>query len=40
MPCRANVGALFDVHGQVLIAKRIADDGPEIILPRHEWQMP
>ncbi len=24
----------------MLIARRIADDGPEIILPGHEWQMP
>ena len=38
---RPNVGiALFDVQGRVLIARRLADDGPEIILPGHEWQMP
>ena len=24
----------------MLIARRIGDDGPEIILPGHEWQMP
>ena len=41
LPYRPTVGiALFDGHGRVLIARRIADDGPEIILPGHEWQMP
>jgi putative (di)nucleoside polyphosphate hydrolase len=40
-PYRANVGiALFNRLGQVLIARRIGDDGPEIILPGYEWQMP
>ena len=40
-PYRWNVGiALFNLEGQVLIARRLADDGPEIILPGYEWQMP
>jgi putative (di)nucleoside polyphosphate hydrolase len=40
-PYRPNVGiALFDRRGRVLIARRIEDDGPEIIRPGHEWQMP
>jgi putative (di)nucleoside polyphosphate hydrolase len=40
-PYRANVGiALFNVAGQVLIGRRFRDDGPEIILPGLEWQMP
>lgn len=38
---RANVGiALFNAAGLVLIARRLRDDGPEIIYPGHEWQMP
>lgn len=38
---RPNVGvALFNAEGQVLIARRFRDDGPEIILPGLEWQMP
>lgn len=38
---RPNVGiALFNREGLVFIARRIGDDGPEIILPGHEWQMP
>lgn len=38
---RANVGvALFDARGRVLIARRIGDDGPEVVSPGHEWQMP
>ncbi|SCX83484.1 RNA pyrophosphohydrolase [Microvirga guangxiensis] len=38
---RPNVGiALFNGSGQVLIARRLGDDGPEIIAPGHEWQMP
>jgi putative (di)nucleoside polyphosphate hydrolase len=41
LPYRLNVGiALFDRTGRVLIARRLGDDGPEIILPGHEWQMP
>ena len=41
LPYRPNVGvALFDRHGRVLMAKRIADDGPETIEPGREWQMP
>jgi putative (di)nucleoside polyphosphate hydrolase len=40
-PYRPNVGiALFNADGLVLIARRIKDDGPEIILPGLEWQMP
>jgi putative (di)nucleoside polyphosphate hydrolase len=40
-PYRPNVGiALFDRRGRVLIARRIKDDGPEIIVSGHEWQMP
>ena len=40
-PYRQNVGiALFNLHGHVLIARRFKDDGPEIILPGLEWQMP
>jgi putative (di)nucleoside polyphosphate hydrolase len=38
---RPNVGiALFNAQGLVLIARRFRDDGPEIILPGLEWQMP
>jgi len=40
-PYRANVGiALFNAEGLVLIGRRFRDDGPEVILPGHEWQMP
>ena len=40
-PYRPNVGiALFSASGRVLIARRFKDDGPEIILPGYEWQMP
>ena len=40
-PYRPNVGiALFNDAGQVLIGRRFRDDGPEIILPGLEWQMP
>jgi putative (di)nucleoside polyphosphate hydrolase len=40
-PLRDNVGiALFNASGRVLIARRFADDGPEIILKGYEWQMP
>lgn len=40
-PYRPNVGvALFNADGRVLIGRRIKDDGPEIILPDLEWQMP
>jgi len=40
-PYRPNVGiALFNAQGRVLIAKRFKDDGPEIIYPGFEWQMP
>jgi hypothetical protein len=40
-PYRPNVGiALFNGAGQVLIGRRFRDDGPEIILPGLEWQMP
>jgi putative (di)nucleoside polyphosphate hydrolase len=38
---RQNVGiALVNASGQVLIARRIKDDGPEIMMPGREWQMP
>ena len=40
-PYRTNVGiALFNREGAVLIGRRYRDDGPEIILPGFEWQMP
>lgn len=40
-PYRPNVGiALFNAGGLVLIARRIKDDGPEVIAPGCEWQMP
>jgi hypothetical protein len=40
-PFRMNVGiALFNAAGRVLIAHRYKDDGPEIIAPGHDWQMP
>jgi putative (di)nucleoside polyphosphate hydrolase len=40
-PYRPNVGiALFNARGEVLIGRRFRDDGPEIILPGLEWQMP
>jgi putative (di)nucleoside polyphosphate hydrolase len=40
-PYRPNVGiALFSPSGKVLIGQRIRSDGPEIILPGLEWQMP
>jgi putative (di)nucleoside polyphosphate hydrolase len=40
-PYRPNVGiALFNGEGLVLIGRRFRDDGPEIILPGLEWQMP
>lgn len=40
-PYRPNVGvALFNASGQVLIGRRFRDDGPEIVLPGLEWQMP
>lgn len=40
-PYRPNVGiALFNAAGDVLIGRRFRDDGPEIIVPGLEWQMP
>ena len=40
-PYRPNVGiALFNAEGRVLIAHRFKDDGPEIVLPGLDWQMP
>jgi len=40
-PYRPNVGiALFNPRGEVLIARRFRDDGPEVIAPGLEWQMP
>lgn len=41
LPYRPNVGiALFNCRGEVLIARRLRDDGPEVIVPGCEWQMP
>jgi len=41
LPYRRNVGiALFGADGRVLIGRRFRSDGPEIILPGLEWQMP
>jgi putative (di)nucleoside polyphosphate hydrolase len=41
LPYRPNVGiALFNTQGRVLIAHRFQDDGPEIVLPGYDWQMP
>jgi putative (di)nucleoside polyphosphate hydrolase len=38
---RPNVGVvLFNHDGRVFLARRVADDGPEIILPGYEWQFP
>jgi len=38
---RPNVGiALFNTDGRVLIAHRFKDDGPEIVMPGLDWQMP
>jgi len=40
-PYRPNVGiALFNAKGDVLLGRRFRGDGPEIILPGQEWQMP
>jgi putative (di)nucleoside polyphosphate hydrolase len=40
-PYRPNVGiALLNPAGMVLIGRRFRGDGPEIILPGLEWQMP
>lgn len=40
-PYRPNVGiALFNANGRVLIGHRFKGDGPEIILPGLDWQMP
>ena len=40
-PYRPNAGiALFAADGRVLIARRIGDDGPEVVVPGLEWQMP
>lgn len=40
-PYRRNAGiALFNAAGDVLIGHRFRDDGPEIVLPGLEWQMP
>ncbi len=41
LPYRPNVGiALFNAQGRVFIARRFKDDGPEIVFPGLEWQMP
>ena len=38
---RPNVGiALFSGEGRVFIARRMKNDGPEVIFPGHEWQFP
>jgi putative (di)nucleoside polyphosphate hydrolase len=38
---RRSVGiALFNAIGLVFLGRRFRDDGPEIILPGFEWQMP
>lgn len=40
-PYRPNVGAaLFNASGEVLLGRRFRSDGPEIIFPGLEWQMP
>jgi putative (di)nucleoside polyphosphate hydrolase len=40
-PYRPNVGiALFNASGEVLVGRRFRDDGPEIVLPGLDWQMP
>jgi putative (di)nucleoside polyphosphate hydrolase len=40
-PYRPNVGvALFNADGRVLIGRRFRNDGPEVIYPGLEWQMP
>jgi putative (di)nucleoside polyphosphate hydrolase len=40
-PYRPNVGiALLNARGEVLIGRRFRDDGPEVIFPGLEWQMP
>ena len=40
-PYRPNVGiSLFNAQGEVFLGRRFRDDGPEIILPGMEWQMP
>jgi putative (di)nucleoside polyphosphate hydrolase len=40
-PLRNNVGiTLFNSDGLILLARRFKDDGPEIIQPGFEWQMP
>ena len=41
LPYRPNVGiALFNAEGEVFVARRLGDDGPETIAPGCEWQMP
>jgi putative (di)nucleoside polyphosphate hydrolase len=38
---RSNVGiALFNRAGRIFLARRIGDDGPEVIFPGFEWQLP
>jgi putative (di)nucleoside polyphosphate hydrolase len=40
-PYRPNVGvALLNAEGLVMIGHRYKDDGPEIVYPGLEWQMP
>ena len=41
LPYRPNVGiALFNAAGRVFIARRFKDDGPEMVLPGLDGQMP
>jgi putative (di)nucleoside polyphosphate hydrolase len=40
-PYRPNVGAVvFDRRGLVFLARRRGDDGPEVVFPGFEWQLP
>ena len=38
---RPNVGiALFNRAGRIFLARRVGDDGPEVVFPGFEWQLP
>lgn len=40
-PYRPNVGAVvFDRRGLVFLARRLGNDGPEVVFPGFEWQLP
>jgi putative (di)nucleoside polyphosphate hydrolase len=40
-PYRPNVGAVvFDGRGLVFLARRRGNDGPEVVFPGFEWQLP